>query len=151
MKPLLKITTKPIKIAIVKPVMKSPTEFKVSQPAQVTVSEMKKHHHDHVQLTHPIHPQSERSSSTQLSVHPVNEGQTSAQLIIEHLSQPHVPLQVTLPTSSAAKYEPAYVGTSNDYDAQVVNYQVEQYNEITFEYTGDFIRVPHRPQSSHKE
>jgi len=54
MKPLLKITTKPIKIAIVKPPMKSPTEFKVSQPTQVSVSEIKKHHHDQVQLSHPI-------------------------------------------------------------------------------------------------
>lgn len=151
MKPLLKITTKPIKIAIVKPPMKSPTEFKVSQPTQVSVSEIKKHHHDQVQLSHPIQPPSELPSSTQLSTKLVSEGQTSAQIIMEHLTQPHVPLQVTLPTSSVAKYEPAYVGISHDYDAQVINYQVEQYNEITFEYTGDFVRVPHRPQSSHKE
>ena len=87
--------------------------------------------------------------STKMRVVTKNKEHSSANLIKDKIAKDEV--NVFIPQAAAAKYEPNYVRQSLDFEPKVLKFQVDQYNEIRFEYTGDFTYVPLSFDPNHEE
>lgn len=147
MKPLLKITTKPMRISVVRQVEKPPIQTQVNK--HVATKPFKTN--DQLRLSQPVTGVKELEKSTDVRNTPLNKDLTSSSLILQKIANDEVNVNVFIPQASAAKYEPEYLLEPHDFDAKVLKYKVDQYNEIRFEYTGDFIYVPIRSETTHEE
>lgn len=147
MKPLLKITTKPMRISVVKPVKLAP----VQQQSFKQVMNKSIQSKDELRLSQPVTGVKEAEKSNETRNTPINKELSSSHLILNKIANDEVSVNVFIPQASAAKYEPEYLLQPHEFEANVLKYQVDQYNEIRFEYTGDFIYVPIKSETSHEE
>lgn len=145
MKNLLKITTKPIRIAVVRP-EGSPVS-KVNDHNNVT--EKNKVQVDKVLLKNskPVKMQSQPKISLQTT----QQGNTSTDLLLKHMEEAKSSHSVIMPITSRISFMPQHVVRNSSFYASLLRFKVEQFNEIKFEFTGDFIRVPHRGNTQNKE
>ncbi len=147
MKPLLKITTKPMRISVVKPVKVAPVQQQSFKEVINKTIQTK----DELRLSQPVTGVKEFERSNETRNTPINKELSSSNLILNKIANDEVSVNVFIPQASTAKYEPEYLLQHHDFEANVLKYQVDQYNEIRFEYTGDFIYVPIKSETNHEE
>lgn len=134
-----------MRISIIRPVVVASSQqpvFKSSHSKSVLSK-------DELSLSQSITKIKEQHKSTELRGILLKKEHSSSSLIRDKIAKDEV--NVFIPQAAAAKYEPDYLRQPIDFEPKVLKFKVDQYNEISFEYTGDFIYIPLRSETTHEE
>lgn len=145
MKNLLKITTKPIKIAVVRT-----TNTSASKTNElIGVREQQKKQVDKIAL----HPSNHNKTYKQpvLPTQSIIKGNSTADVLLQSIEAAQNANSIVMPSTSRIAFMPQHIVRDSTFYSSLLKFKVEQFNEIRFEFTGDFIRVPHRGNAHNKE
>lgn len=119
------------------------------------VSELKNTHEqskpqlDKMQLQQPIHANAQTPPLN--PIHGIHKNNPTSDVLLKQIQTTQSAHSIVMPSVSQISFIPQHIVRSSPFYSSLLKFKVEQFNEIRFKFTGDFIRVPHRGNAHNKE